>query len=301
MKYDPEYFSRLSDCGALDGVFFDVPEHVYRSAPGVCQSDLKEMEISPAHYFDHITSPPKPPTDAQIIGTLTHSLILCCRQDFAVVPDDAPAKPTKSQLEAEKPSPKSIASIAWWKNFREDNPGKELIGTEESINLVAMREAIFAHPDAAEILKRPGNNEVACWKTHEPTGLLIKGRADRVTSDNSDYIVIPDLKTVPRGGAARDEFTRDIYKWGYYRQAAFYLDLFGATFFIFIVVEKEPPYAVACYPLNARSVQLGRSENERDLALVKRCSQLGHWPAYPAGLGEISVPEWALKHGLKQN
>lgn len=136
---------------------------------------------------------------------------------------------------------------------------------------------------------------MACWKTHEPTELLIKGRADRVTTDNSDYIVIPDLKTVPRGGASREEFTRDIYKWGYYRQAAFYLDFFGATFFVFIVVEKEPPYAVACYNLDARAIQLGRFENERDLALVKRCSDSGKWPAYPAGLGEISVPEWVLK------
>ena len=276
------------------GIYHDVPEDVYRKCPGICQSDLKEM-ITPAHYRAVIDASRQPPSDAQIIGTLTHALVLCQRRDFVAIPEDAPKKPTKAQLEAKKPSDDTIAAINWWNMFIAANPGKQLLKKDEADQIENIAASVRAHPDASAILKSQGNNEVACFKIHERTGLLLRGRADRVCTDSNNYTVIPDLKTCQSGGASYDEFRKDIFKWGYHRQADFYLSLFDASFFVFIAVEKDPPYAVAVYDLESRDIELGRRENERDLSTIAECTKSGVWPAYPTGIRRISMPEWAFK------
>lgn len=295
MTYNAEEFQKQADSGELSGIVFDVPEDVYRSSPGVCQSDLKEMRISPAHYHHRITAQKEPPTPAQITGTLTHSLILCGRKDFVVLPDDAPKRPTKAQYEAKKPSEETIKAMYWWRNFLGLDAGKEILSKEDADHLEAMKASVYRHPVAREILERNGRNEVACWKRHEPTGLLLRGRADRVTTDNQGYTCIPDLKTVPYGGAKESEFTRDIFKWGYHFQGAFYKDLFEASYFVFIVVEKEPPYAVACYNLSPEAVNYGRREYQAALEQVSTCAASNEWPSYSTGLNPITLPEWVLR------
>lgn len=274
------------------GIYDDVSESVYRNAPGICQSDLKEAEISMAHYHQLITSPRKPSTPDQKLGTFTHALILCQRRDFVVIPEDAPRKPIKSQLNARKPSPETVEAIAWWRAFELESGGLEMISREDADRIIGMRDAVMAHPVASEILNRKGHNEVVGFKIHEATGLLLKGRADRICMDNENRMVIPDLKTTQRGGASLESFTRDIFKWGYFRQGDFYLRLFGASFFIFIVIEKEAPYSVAVYCLDRRALDLGYAKNERDLARVKACQDSGVWPGYAESVTTISVPPW---------
>lgn len=280
------------------GIFPDYAEDAYRAAPGVCQSDLKEMEVSPAHFYHKLTSPPKPPTPDQRIGQLLHALILCDREDFVTTPAGAPKYPSKTQWAAKEPSKETIKTVEWWTAFEKLHPGKDALNAEDSDPLYAMRQAVRDHPVAASILSRPGNNEVACWRRHGPTGLLLRGRADRLTTDDQNYTVVPDLKTVQRGAGGPDDFARSIFDWGYHRQSAHYCDLFEASYFVFIVVEKEPPYAVACYNLSPKSVEIGRHRNEEDLARVKECLDSGHWPAYPPGIKTIDLPAWVMRKEL---
>lgn len=277
------------------GLYYDTPESLYRLAEGYCQSDLKSGQISMAHLKALLSGPAKEPTADQKIGTLTHSLILCGREDFVVIPDHSPKKPTKAQLEAKKPSESTLEAIEWWEMFRAQNEGKEFVDKEQADALHAMRDSVMADPVAREILGRSGNNEVACFKVHERTGLLLKGRADRICSDNAGRITIPDLKTVQLGAARPDEFSRSIFKWGYDIQAAFYIDLFGGEFFVFVAVEKEPPYAVKCYSLKQDSIERGRRIYEGILTQILECESTGVWPSYAPGIESIGVPEWVLR------
>ncbi len=277
-------------------MFLNVPMSEYRAASGVSQGNLKEIAISPAHYRAAVTTPEEEPTQAQKIGQVIHSVLLDHTfSQFVIRPDTYPAT-----VKGKKGMPDITVNKKWsgtanyckeWMEQQEVT----VITTTDWTDIRGMIASIQSHPKASRILNGEGNNEVSIWKRHEPTGLLLKGRADRVTTDNNDFICIPDLKSCQRGGAAQDEFSRSIYNYGYERQAAYYLDLFGATFFIFIAVEKEAPYAVACYNLSPDSIALGRRQNERDLAIVNRCTETGVWPAYPEGLYTIGVPDWVLK------
>lgn len=281
-----------------EGIYPDIPEAVYRNAPGINQSSLKEL-ITPAHYHAYVTGPKKPPTPDQIIGTLTHALVLQKRELFAVIPKSAPKMPTKAQLNAKKPSPESQDAIAWWNHFRQSNPGKEFLDQEEAAQIRAMAASVWNHPTASEILSAASTFEVAAFKRHH-TGLMLKGLADCIATDANNYLTVPDLKTVQAGGASELEFIKQIYNWSYHRQASFYLDLFGATYFIFIVVEKEAPFAVNCFNLEQKDIRLGREQNERDLKLIAECEKTGEWPGYTTGLKTIGIPEWALNREMNR-
>lgn len=287
----------LNPTNPEEGIYFNVPEPIYRKAKGYSQTQVKQTEYSMAHFHEAVTGPPKKPTKDQITGTLLHGLVLQKKELWVVVPEDAPNKPTKKQLSAAKPSPATVEAIMWWKQFRARNEGKEFIDQEFANELYRMRDSIMRHPEAAEMLGRSTGFEVAAFKKHS-TGLLIKGLADCLCTDDNEMTVVPDIKTTQEGGASMFEFRNSIVNWGYYRQAAFYLDLFGASFFLFIAVEKEPPYAVACYLADHDMIVQGRRENERDLARIAECEKTGVWPAYPSGIHSIGLPEWKKKQML---
>lgn len=259
------------------GIYFDVPEPIYRRAPGISQTALKACEMSMAHFRQvAFGSRPSEPTDAQIVGTLTHALVLQGRKLFVPRPKGMTFQ-TKEGKE--------------WKKAQKLEP----VSREIAADLYRMRRAVWSNPTARAILERDGNAEVAAFKVHEKTGLMLKGLADFLVTDDNLMTVIPDLKTTTEGGASEKEFSKTIYNYGYHRQAAFYLDLFGATHFVFIVVEKVAPYAVACYALDHDAIAVGRWENERDLARVAECVRTGVWPGYPDVLLKIGLPEWARK------
>lgn len=274
-----------------EGIYFNVPEPTYRKAKGYSQSQLKEAEYSMAHFRAAVTAPPSKPTADQVTGTLLHALVLQKKTLFVVVPEDAPNKPTKTQLSAAKPSPATVDAIQWWQGFRTIHVGKEFVSAETASNLHAMRDSIMAHPEAAEMIDRAKGFEVAAFQRHH-TGLLLKGLADCLTTDDNDLTVVPDVKTCQVGGASPYAFSKAIADWGYHRQAAFYKQLFEASFFLFIAVEKEAPFACSCYLADHDMIVAGYRENEHDLARIAECEKTGVWPGYPTGISQIGLPEW---------
>lgn len=287
MNFDPSNIE--------EGIYPNLPERVYRMAAGISQTAIKETDLSMAHYHSYVTLPQKKPTKDQITGTLTHALVLQKKQLFAIIPEDAPKKPDKKQLQAKNPSTATVEAIAWWKNFERENPGKEYLDIDEAQNIFNIRDAVMSDPMAGEIIRRATHFEVAAFKRHS-SGLLMKGLADCIALDDRDLMTIPDLKTCQLGGASERYFTKAIFDdWGYDRQTAYYLDLFGATFFVFIAVEKEPPYAVACYDLEAEDVAWARRANDAALHRIAECEKTGVWPAYGGGIKTLRAPDWVRR------
>ena len=256
-----------------EGTFFGLNETEYRSAPGIANSDLKHAHRSMAHYLAAKNAPKKESTPSQVFGTLLHLAALeplRLNSAFVVKPEGM--------------------------NYK-SNAGKDMRDSQtEAINtakerdaLMGCRASVLAHPLAAELIRR-GQREVSVFAKHGPTGLLRKGRMDVVATDDAGLTTIADVKTT--NDASPEEFARTIATWGYHRQAAYYIDLVGASFFVFIAVEKEPPYAVNVFALDEESIEIGRRDNEAALAKVAECTATGIWPAYGHEFNTISLPGW---------
>lgn len=264
-----------------ENIKLGVPAREYHASQGVNHSSAKEMDISPLHYLQKITAPPEEPSDAQIIGTILHSAILeSDYSGFVVKPKDMTFQTKEGK--------------AW-----RDAQTKPIITQETASNIAGAVTSVKNHTLASSILyNSKGNNEVCCWKLHPATGLLIKGRADRVTADNQERTIIADVKSVERGHATPGAFAREIKKWSYHTQSDWYLELFGATHFVFIVVEKTPPHDVLCRYIGPKSLRKAHELNERRLAKIKECAESGKWPGASDQLQEIEMPDWALKDEL---
>lgn len=299
-----------------DGIHHLLDERVYRNDPAIAISDLKEMSLSPLHFWSKKFGGYRAEqTEAQEIGTLTHLSVLE-PEEYArktvLKPADAPRKPTDAQRNAKKPSEDTIAAIKWWDDWSAANAGKTELSQDDSTQIAGITQGVMSNADAVKLMDG-ALREVAMFKTIVVNGttIRIKGKADIIcSSKGSDAEAIADLKTVDRGYANPDDFSYSIKKWGYAQQAAWYIDLYNMltatddpfttdvkkSRWVFIVAEKLPPYVCVTLELDEDSIEVGRAINKRHLETLAECFKTNVWERPLNGMrGRVSIPEWARK------
>ena len=258
----------------------------YHAHPAVGHSGLVRIMRSPAHYQYYVTNPPEP-TPAMQFGTAVHTAILepdRFAEAFVVAPKfDRRTKEGKAAAEA----------------WEAENAGKTALTADQMAAIEQMVASIRAHTGAARLLSNGLAEMSGFWV--DQTGIECKCRPDflAVEKDRPEQVTaIVDVKTCV--DASADGFSRAIATLGYDVQAAFYQDglkaLTGRAIpFYFIAVEKDAPYAVACYKASDEVIEIGRAKYRAALQLLKWCRDNDQWPGYqPNGeIEEISLPRWA--------
>lgn len=96
-------------------------------------------------------------------------------------------------------------------------------------------------------------------------------------------------------------FARAIVPLGYDVQAAHYSDAYMAKEgiedepdFLFLVQEREPPYACSLVGLEPALMDLGKRKVERASKIWADCISTGKWPGYPQNIAWVDAPAWAL-------
>ena len=63
--------------------------------------------------------------------------------------------------------------------------------------------------------------------------------------------------------------------------------------FIFLAVEKEPPYAVAVYEATHEMLHTAQKQIAPLLDVYAECLKTDVWPGYKDELQQIQLPRWA--------
>lgn len=253
----------------------------YHAASGVSRSMLEWLTPpkTPAHFkckcIDKLI--PDEETPALTMGTLTHRCVLepeTMDGAFYVKPDGMNFATKEGKA---------------WKEAHEDKP---IITGDASAAISGMRDSVWRHPKVAAILKTSEFERSAFAMDGD---LLLKARFDALPKAGN---VIADLKTCER--ADLESVEKSMLAYGYFRQAAFYLrvaSLLGLErdFFVFIFVEKQPPYAVACYTPSDVILEAGAMMVSRDLQLLRNCYAEDRWPGYSEAIEPCALPAWAMK------
>lgn len=187
-----------------------------------------------------------------------------------------------------------------WNEFTEANQGKTILRKEDYETIQIMRDKVFSHPRAKNLL-REGSPEVSYW--WEQDGEMCKCRVDWEPGDD----VYVDLKTTT--DASPRAVGKAMEKFGYHRQAGWYCTGVQAVTgvhpmaFIFIFIEKTPPYHVAVYHLDDFDLEIGECEA---LDALQKYLEWKQSPPeqriqYPK-IEKIYLPEWKrreweLAHG----
>jgi exodeoxyribonuclease VIII len=255
-----------------------LPEKQYREAEGISKSALDYIAPprTPAHFKAYIDGLLRvETTPAMRLGQMIHRAIL--------EPDalEISVKPEGLNLSTKEGREWKAAQI------------KTVITQDEYATITGMRDSVHAHPAVKRVLD-DARTEVSLFASGED-GVLRKARIDALPEGGN---VIVDVKSCQ--SADPDMMAKSVVSYRYDVQAAYYLDLcqllgIDKTEFLFVCVEKQPPYAVAVYALDQQAIEWGRKQYQRDLALVKHCMAEDHWPSFTQDITTLALPAWAQR------
>jgi len=259
-------------------LLYRIPFLDYCEFEGVNISSLKAMRRSPAHFLEAAASN-KRPSPAMRKGSATHCAVF------------EPARFVEDYLRHTEPRLDKRTKA--FKELVEANPFKEILGQSEYDAVIALRDAVRAHPVAVELLAE-GRPEVSMIWTDDETGIDCKGREDWITPSGT----LVGLKTAAR--ADPWAFARQSAQLGYHLQWAYYADGYEAimghapTSVIEIVVETERPYDVVPYRIGADTIAQGREEYRALLRRLRDCVEADHWPGTTVDMIDFELPAWAI-------
>lgn len=172
--------------------------------------------------------------------------------------------------------------------------------TKHRAPLQAMAESLHAHPLAAKLLDPDlGAPEQSLYARDHDTGVMLRGRLDYLPHPTDRRMVLCDLKTAD--SADPERFGRSAADYGYDMQDAFYRDLVTRLkldpdpAFVFVVIEKSPPYLVNVVQLNSDAQRIGRIKNRRAIRTYAECLTAGEWPGYPIDVNTAQLPGWYVR------
>lgn len=293
--------SAIEPIGIIDNQDIDA----YHRGPGISKTGLDLIERSPAHYHAEYLDPARPPrendeTTARLVGHLAHCAILEPAEfdrRYAVLPPDAPRRPTSAQWNAKNPSADSMMAMAWWRDWLAKNEGRTVITHDQRETALRQAESVRRLPDIRDALDC-GRPEVSAYWRDPVTDVLCRCRPDWVHDAGPARTIQVDVKTY--SNASPFEFARQIARMRYHVQAAYYTDGYAQAAdvdvmaFIFLAVETEYPYAASAVMLDDAALEQGRAEYRSNLDTYAACLKSGEWPGYPTGIQPVSLPVWAL-------
>ena len=277
---------------ATEGIqpgIYEITNEAYHSSKGISKSGICEVLKSPSHYYAKYLDPERVKVDSDnpafTFGSGSHKAVLepdDFLNEYVVLPSEIAGlnKNTKAYK-------KFIDAM------KVQHPGKTIISPDQYSSFFKLKDVVYEHQYAGHLVQG-GKAEQSLYWLDPDTGVLCKCRPDYWIPG----LAIPDLKTTV--DARQSEFARSCAKFHYHIQAAFYQDgvaeLTGEHLPMpFIAVEKEPPFAVGVFQIDAPDVSYGRSEYKRALETVARCFETDTWPGYPPQVQVISLPAWSRK------
>lgn len=267
---------------------YSVPERMditaYHADPAVSKSHLDQIARSPLHYWSRYVDPdrvPEEPSAAMRLGSALHGLVLE-PELFDAQFITAPAVDRRTK-----------AGKADWDAFTAEAGKRTVLTVDERVQVSRMAEQIWCHKAAAYLLNQDGKAEQTIKWMDVETGLECKCRPDWMINHGQ---ILVDLKTTEDASPAG--FQRSLASWRYHVQAAWYMR--GVRMgiaadpeqFIFICVEKKPPYAVAVYASTPLVITAGARIADRDLQRLAECRATGSWPSYSDQIETIDLPKW---------
>ncbi len=250
-------------------------------------SKLKLLKRSPLHYRNYVVKD----SENLRFGRLYHEYVLepeRFKNDYCVF--DIKERPDKDK------GMTANVNKEWKENLALKH-GDNLISIDLFSVLVEMRKRLMSDFFIRSLLHK-GLSEVSVY-VEDYQGVNAKIRIDYL-KDNA----IIDLKTA--SDASFDAFAGSAAKFNYHISAALYHDIIASIYgkerpFIFIVQEKEVPFATNIFQASQQFLNVGKNEVDLLMEQYKKCLDSGEYRGYSIfadnklGIRELSLPPCSIK------
>lgn len=253
----------------------------YHKSTAINRSRLFRVSKSP-EWFRYCEDNPPEKTRALVVGNAFHSLVLEPNEfekRYAVIPKldmrTAEGKAYKQQLESEQ---------------------RELLTADEFETICGMRDSVMQNEIARKLLTG-ADIETSIYWTDEITGEQCKARPD-IFHSSKDTTIIVDLKSCT--SADTETFKKEVVKYGYDLQVymccnALQREFNNPTEFIFIAVEKTPPFMVNIMIADNYIKTRGERLFREYLGIYSDCKKTDNWYGYLGfanQMNELTLPTY---------
>lgn len=252
-------------------------DRIYFSSKALSKSAIDKLLECPAMYKAWLDGEEEEKDSTALrFGSLTHLLTLQ-PQEF------------DSQYAIQELSLTTKEGKAWKASLPDD---VEIIKAADYEKAQLMAEAVRDHPQAKMLFQNYVAEQAIYWTLD---GIPCKAKPD-IVAEIHGRRYIADLKTTD--SANPESIRKSIAKWGYHRQAAWYLSGMEAIGkpceeFIFIFIDKKAPYLVTMCTLDNEALAQGMQECLRAVEHLKECQASNTWPCYTREIITLGLPKWA--------
>ena len=260
-------------------------EAEYRKHPAVSRSELWRISESP-QKFKYRKEHPDEEAPSLLFGRAFHKMALepdGFLDEYAIAPDvDRRTKEGKQK----------------WQDFMDEAKTKTVLPEEMYLHAKEMCASLRSVPLAQKLLNGP--KETPFFWVDDITGEACKCRTDCLNTQYSRPIIV-DVKSTT--DASTEAFMRDAVKFGYDFQSAMYSEgvskhIQQTPLFVFIAVEKYPPYAVNILQADELFLRRGQNIFRELLGIYHECKVSGNWYGYlgkNSQINTLALPAWAAK------
>ncbi|MDQ0035876.1 exodeoxyribonuclease VIII [Variovorax boronicumulans] len=292
------------------GIYYDLPiEQYHGNSLSVSKSGLDDLALCPAMFYALHLDPDRPARSEKaghLEGNLAHCALLEPEEfskRYAVLPKDAPSRPTPAQWKAVNSNESSTAAKEWWTAWNKANGGARIITADQGhaarCQAHSMRSLtnVWGGLSMADMLAR-GKTEVSAYWNDPITGVLCRCRPDLVVPINARQVVLVDVKTYSE--ATSREFMRQVVRKRYFMQDSWYSEGYARASgmevvgFVFVVVEDKWPFLAASYQLGDESRHEGALQHRDLLDTYAECMRTNVWPGYTKATETLDLPPYAI-------
>ena len=254
----------------------------YHAHPALSRSRLWALHDSP-EKFKYLEEHPPEITPTLRLGAAFHKYAL----EPETFDDEYAVSPVFDRRTRE--------GKAGWEVFVHDTMGKTIISQDEFETIFGMRNSLMANPTAKTLVEKSMKEQSFFW-TEAETGIELKCRPDILLPELG---IIADLKSCV--SADTESFSKECLRLGYDVQAAMYTEGVKETHpgeyaFMFIAVEKNPPYSVNVTEMDPAFVDYGRIRYKALLSVYAECARTGNWYGLNGAenvINRLELPKWA--------
>lgn len=270
------------------GIIKESNKDYHNDCTAVSKSQLARIKICPK-YFKFMLDNPTQPTEALNIGSAFHKLVLepeTFGKEFIVMPSID--RRTKAGKEA-------------YEQFLITVGERAILSQNDYAQICNMTSAVLDNSLANALIL--GEVETSMYSEDELTKERIKTRPDCYQKID-DRLVITDLKSCI--SALPADFTRDIVKYSYDLQA--YMYCYNASKvlniplenidFIFVAVEKNPPYLTNVFKASKDILERGEMIFREYIGTYHKAKTTNNWWGLNGEhntINEITLPTYLLR------
>lgn len=193
---------------------------------------------------------------------------------------------------------RTAAGKAEYAAFTESLGEREIVPYDMYATIEQMCGKLLSVPLVKYLLS--GEVETSYYFADPLTGIELQARPD-VYKQVGERGLIVDLKTC--ASADSDSFRKAAINYGYDIQAAMFIEACRQEYgipcdFVFVAIEKEPPYMVNVLSADELLIKYGRDRLREAIGIYKECSESGNWYGYNGFSGiinNLALPAYLAK------